>query len=212
MQGLWKENVSVWNNKDTRRKKVNRKHYLKDKGNSIRWRNSSYNRHSKKVQPEVFSVDEYEIVGTNAELNPTRYKNIKYFIEVWNITWYGKSYQAYNWNDKWYDSWTHIEIKPYVPTNWYEKMFYDASLRKHSIVDIIPVTWDKRIEEKDKMTSSSFYGCYNSKEFIYGKLLKWGDIKYYGYKNKYTQKFTNSSERGKIKNLIFKEFWKEDLD
>ena len=54
MKGLWKESVSGWNHKDSKRKKQNRKHTLKDNGLYIVKTFDGYRKKNRKTNPEIF--------------------------------------------------------------------------------------------------------------------------------------------------------------
>jgi len=57
MKGLWKENLGGWNHKDSKRKKQNRKHTLKDNGYYIVTSFDGYRNANKKVNSEIFRYE-----------------------------------------------------------------------------------------------------------------------------------------------------------
>jgi len=197
MKGLWKENISGWNSKNTKRKKQTRKHTLKDNGRII---NNLFNKKSLKTK-KIFRIEnKVENIMTYGEYYPKQYKEIK-SVKTYYINWYGKEYEAYKFKDIWYDINTNKEIKPFKISQW------DEYMKQPIIVKYIDTyDFDDEIGRNKANKKHDFIcGNYNQKEFIYDKILpSWKKMTFYnnGKRRKFAQKKANRRDRQYIKKWI----------
>lgn len=108
MQGLWKEKVGGWNNKDCKRKKQSRKHTLKDKYNII--------------QKEIFEK-KFKELNTNLFYLITEKKYCKNYEKKYcNIIFDDALLEAWTYDEKiwWTESNNKTEILSYDGYYYYE--------------------------------------------------------------------------------------------
>lgn len=92
MNGLWKETVSGWNHKDSKRKRQTRKHTLRDKGRAILNTYDSFRSESKKENANIFREEGIvEVVSVYENKSPIYESNVKK---------YSVSYPEVDKNDK----------------------------------------------------------------------------------------------------------------
>lgn len=92
MNGLWKETVSGWNHKDSKRKRQTRKHTLRDKGRAILNTYDSFGSGSKKENANIFREEGIvEVVSVYENKSPIYESNVRK---------YSVSYPEVDKNDK----------------------------------------------------------------------------------------------------------------
>jgi hypothetical protein len=124
MNGLWKENVSGWNHKDTRRKKQSRKHYIKDKGKAIYLKFGRNGKHT--ADKNVFRIEnEQEII-----YNPYHYMDIKKYAEVFNIEIVYYELDDNGLEDKNKPVFKNLNVYIDPNKNYYNDVFYEEKSRK----------------------------------------------------------------------------------
>lgn len=78
MNGLWKETVSGWNHKDSKRKRQTRKHTLRDKGRALLNTYDSFRRGSRKENADIFREEGVvEVVTVYENKSPVYESNVK---------------------------------------------------------------------------------------------------------------------------------------
>ena len=172
MQGLWKENISGWNHKDTRRKRCTRKNILKDKGKAVyrRGEMSGTFRTSEKDFSEIYRTEgEYlrvfDIPKKEFPKEAVVYKaSVKYKTHFIDDI---EEYKRYDWYTKEYILDTRV-----VRTWFYDtKIIYVYSDNVNSIKR--PNRWSvPRYNERTELKE------YFSGKDVYTLLGKWGTAIY----------------------------------
>ena len=200
MKGEWKNSVSGWNHKDSKRKKQTHNHRLKDNGRFIYHAFNGW-KSKRKASPEIFRIEnEVEKIMTYGEAYPDRYKEIK-TVEAYYIYWYSKKYEAYNFKGTWYDLETYEEIRPFKSSEWDDYMVEPTIGRHIGTYEFD----DTKGRESANRTHDFISGNYNQNEFMYGKPLpKWKWKTFYGdgKRRKYAQNRANRMDRRYIKEWI----------
>jgi hypothetical protein len=226
MNGLWKENISGWNNKDTKRKKQTRKHYLRDKGRLI---NNNFGRFSKKN----LKNDSIYRVENEQEILYNRYESmdIKKYAEVFKISLVYYELDENYIEDK--NREVHKELYVYTDPNeyHYSKVFYEETSKKelneylglyftqkYNITEIketgrkVETDWEILKEKYDIDTTHLFWTT--EKIFMYNKPLSdWKLNSFYcdGKRRKYAQKIAHSKDRQNLRYWLSKEDWDAEI-
>ncbi len=204
MNGTWKDDVSGWNNKDTRRKKQTRKTYLKDRGLYL-------------SRKEPLGIVRYESTVEHIE-EEYKYKRSG-FVETWKIevetfvrsitNWNSIFVQnicstnirtAYNFNGVWYDEYTNEIIKGTV-----KKL--DFLWKKE-----IEIDQPKKVPKRRNWVWSRYSS--SNKMFINNKPVEsWFRWTWYddGKRRKVAQKIANSKDKTALRNWIAKEDWDAEI-
>jgi hypothetical protein len=215
MQGLWKENVGSWNNKDSKRKKQNRKHTLKDKAkwhisHSSNWRN-------KKESPSTSIEGDIEITEDMVKVKKELCVGV-YIIEVDNYNYSktlgkcfgvlpdgffeGNTKTAFKYHNRYYDIYTKELIKGIIkPLNKIDVMYLD---------------WDKDLPDvEERVWKLATKPDTRTTIFLYGKPLPvnyWHIFCSYSTKTKkYAQKQVNRMNRQRTREFISKAEWDKDI-
>ena len=182
MQGIWKINVSGYNQKDFRRPKISKKHLLKDKGKYII--NSSFNKDSEINRN--YQSDKYVCIKKNTNkmiskyilkrtyaidlniffLNIEKSINVRVFQDR-NINQKGKK----KYYEKYYEIRTKLPLLTYLQQ--YKKIklrdIYDVFISEKESEELVELDWKKAIElSRFSLVEVPFERGIIKKEFIYG--------------------------------------------
>jgi len=215
MNGTWKENISGYDRKGNKRRKQSRKHTLKDKA---KW-HIKHTIYSKQTNNKLSNKTYIE---GNVEFIPAMVKNHKeLYVDVWTVDvdnydysktldeycflppagyFEGNNKIAFEYNNAWYDIYTHTYIKGII-----------KPLNK---IDTIYLNWD---ENKPKIVEYKGYCGVDTKEtiYLYNKPLSvkfWNIYGFYSTKaRKYAQKKVNHIDRQNVRTYISESNWDKEI-
>lgn len=212
MQGTWKENISGWNQKDSKRKKQSRKHTLKDKAKTL-IKKFKYKNIKNKV---IWDEGGVEFIKDSSCFKQSGW------VESWKVeveTYIGK-YKFY-WNSDYFQNRYSYSVRTaYWNNGWFDD--YDntpisgpgVKVKKLNFLYKEEIKYDTPIEIKP-------YRGYRStaatKEtvFIYGKPIcvdYWNKYRFWSTKRrKYGQQLVNRKERSAIRDWVKKEDWESEI-
>ena len=216
MNGLWKENIGGWNNKDTKRKKQSRKHILKDKGRALLKVYDSWFQEPK--EDENIFREEGAVLWIKEK---SEYKK-QNMIEVCRVlvdnydykySWFddgiltdgfyqGKPRMAYNFRDTWYDYFDDSKISGHV--------------KKVSVVDIEGIIDNTEAPKPSNRRRRIYWGRHyiGGTNFLYNKPLpSWKRTTFYsdGKSRKLGQNIAHSADRGAVKTYIGNADWDAEI-
>jgi len=240
MQGLWKEKLSGWNYKDTKRKKTKRKHTIKEKLNAYR----KVDFHNDKVLPKEKYNKEYELIVEtikDKENESEIQKGAYVFLAKITYTKEPRSWKS-GFNEKeeiiekvYFENgylfffnrglvyveldldelYKKIHKTEDIPSYW--SLGYEFSFKCELLTTIDYITWD--ISEKDRFEIEvSNRRNYDTKEKIFGKYIPEYYYKYrmYYYKNRKSQKYTQNQDtrkrRRETRDYIKHQNWDKELN
>jgi hypothetical protein len=240
MQGQWKNYVSGWNHKDTRRKKQTRKNFLKDKAKAVYRIFDGKRTHNNdtRIRPDVYRL-ENKLVKV-FENNKTYQKTADVFKAL--VTWRTYSYEDVYVERDFMDGskyevlvrkksthYHHKKMKIY--NDIYRHGYFDFETR-NALLDVLGITWRNPIEvhklsdtydkveldweaakkEDEKIRD---FNLYNQTIFLYGKPINKGSFwKTYwndGRRRKYGQKMAHSKDRVNVRQYISNEDWDDEV-
>lgn len=238
MQGLWKEKISGWNHKDTKRKKWTRKHYIKEKGKFYLKEFDIYSDRSHKnltygKELEVITDITPSVVPTHANVYNALIKYpdkvVTYYIN--GIPWSRTQHNTVNCLIYEFKSSSYMIKRRFValPDSYliYEDFAKDlpipAWLDNYEVIQMTPTYIVKDLSEviinkqyfRKRRNVSTTFNSYNNKMFLFNKPVSWKadlNILYNdGKRRKMGQNIANSADRALLRAWIGKADWDREI-
>ena len=227
MNGLWKENLSGWNNKDQKRKSQTRKDTLRDKGRFIlkthNWTNSP------KKDKNIFRTETEEIllyksktrfVGkygdvVKADISIPLFEDGNAVKSDWGgDKTYSKTlyvYRDHN-NSVWREEESQKTIREFLDLNYYQSRRFEV-YQQHKTNRSVELDWQTIVDSNNKIRTEEF-SHYNEHDFIYNKPLpSWKRWTFYnnGKRSTVGQMISTRKERTLLKQYISNGDWDKDV-
>ncbi|MBT5491375.1 hypothetical protein HOK00_03535 [bacterium] len=238
MQGTWKENLSGYNHKDTKRKKQSRKHTVKYKYQGFL---KASLRKDKKLSSSIFKIE--PIIEETTYLDKGTSFNQKAYIFDTKFT-FRKDFRHWKEGYKIYESvllktFSEVDKYPYEPIVYNTGLYYYEylNLYTHTMerannyassydikrmfdvkIEILKlnkiITWALNDNKRFSIKKREYFSeC--SKTFIYGKPINKSLLSKKFLRNensKYFQKYMNSKDRVELRNWIKNANWDKSLN
>ena len=220
MTGLWKEELSGWNNKDHRRKKQTRKNTLRDKSRAILqdfYKDRNNFTRTENAQTLTFSGSRWgglyhfpefadickiqiKIPKKGDEFDSTKgsYTTLKAY------------YKGTKYNGAWLELESGINIREYLNLGTVQRLLIrDEDIYIIEKVGLKRLDWSAELEAR-KVTKTIDFTHRTSREFVYNKpmleYLKWS-MSTESSRRKFAHKYVQGQTRASVRNWIAKGDW-----
>ena len=223
MNGLWKEQLSGWNTKDSRRKKQTRKNTLRDKSRAILQdfykteRNSKHFTRIENEQTITYTGSRWGIEGTLPKYADIvkigfriPHKGDEYDTDKGSFVTMKAYHQGGPYNGAWKEIDTDKTIREYFDLNFTQKMLIaDRDIVIGEKCGKKLLDWTDELEKRKKVTVRDFTHS-TQRDFVYDKPLlshlKWSMYTESG-RRKFAHKYVQGQTRASVRNWIQKGDW-----